>query len=140
VRRNRTIAPDRRAGVVLHRADLTAADLAADGIATSVELPARGGTDERAPGGDAAQPGQDLFCGHAPMLPAPGRSRIRASTGGGVAGPGVACGSHSGEQVRRTTLSRTLGPARSEAILLSGPRPAPTGRTGAPAQSRDRPS
>jgi very-short-patch-repair endonuclease len=37
VRRNRTIAPDRRAGVVLHRADLTAADLAADGIATSVE-------------------------------------------------------------------------------------------------------
>jgi len=37
VRRNRTIAPDRRAGVALHRADLRAAELHPDGICTSVE-------------------------------------------------------------------------------------------------------
>lgn len=38
VRRNRTISPERRAGVALHRADLTAADLDdLDAIATSLE-------------------------------------------------------------------------------------------------------
>jgi very-short-patch-repair endonuclease len=36
VRRNRTVPPERRAGICLHRADLTPADLAPDGISTSV--------------------------------------------------------------------------------------------------------